>query len=208
MNPSPEPGLSKGVMMIAAYRAARLGQRPRLPTSLPQFRTPVPEGQVPEDPRPAEPGQPSPTTPATGLAPEMKDTPSIFANLVNSGVAEISTGIVTKRADLEAADDHPPSTAEAQLPTDYPEPAVPEAADVVLHDPPLAEIGFGPGMLIRLSQLGLHTMSDLARSDATQLRAALGDISRLLDVEAWIGSARRIATWAQTPGQVVLASQA
>lgn len=59
-------------------------------------------------------------------------------------------------------------------------------------DPPLAEIGFGPGMLIRLSQIGLRTTSDLARADAAELRAALGDISRLVDVETWISHARHL----------------
>jgi hypothetical protein len=57
-------------------------------------------------------------------------------------------------------------------------------------DPPLAEIGLGPGMIIRLSQLGVHTRTDLAKADAAQLRDALGEISRLIDVESWIRHAR------------------
>ncbi len=61
------------------------------------------------------------------------------------------------------------------------------------HDPALAEIGIGPGMLMRLGQLGLKTRGDLARANAEQLRASLGDISRLIDVETWIASARRSA---------------
>jgi hypothetical protein len=60
------------------------------------------------------------------------------------------------------------------------------------YDPPLAEIGFGPGMVIRLGQLGLRTVSDLARADADQIRSDLGEISRLVDVDAWIRSARQI----------------
>ncbi|MEJ1975996.1 MAG: hypothetical protein WDN49_07685 [Acetobacteraceae bacterium] len=60
------------------------------------------------------------------------------------------------------------------------------------RDPPLSEMGFGPGMLIRLGQLGLYSVGDLARSDASELRAALGDISRLINVEAWINQAREI----------------
>ncbi len=57
-------------------------------------------------------------------------------------------------------------------------------------NPSLEEIGFGPGMRIRLGQLGLHTVGDLAAAEAARLRLALGEISRLVDVEAWIGSAR------------------
>jgi hypothetical protein len=68
-----------------------------------------------------------------------------------------------------------------------PEPPPPELPP----DPPLAEIGFGPGMLIRLSHLGVHTVGDLARADPAGLRQALGDISRLVDVETWINNARQ-----------------
>ena len=46
-------------------------------------------------------------------------------------------------------------------------------------------------MLIRLSQLGMHTIADLAGADAGTLRAELGEISRLVDVEAWILRARQ-----------------
>jgi hypothetical protein len=60
----------------------------------------------------------------------------------------------------------------------------------IMHRP-LAESGFGRGMVIRLGQLGLHTTGDLAQADVGQLRAALGDISRLVDVEGWIQDARR-----------------
>ncbi len=57
-------------------------------------------------------------------------------------------------------------------------------------NPSLEEIGFGPGMRIRLGQLGLRSVGDLAAADAARLRLALGEISRLIDVEAWIDSAR------------------
>ena len=67
----------------------------------------------------------------------------------------------------------------------------PATSPIRAYDPPLAEIGFGPGMLIRLSQLGLYTTGDLAQADAAHLRVALGDISRLVDVEAWIASAQQ-----------------
>jgi hypothetical protein len=35
-------------------------------------------------------------------------------------------------------------------------------------------------------------VSDLARADADQIRSDLGEISRLVDVDAWIRSARQI----------------
>lgn len=69
-----------------------------------------------------------------------------------------------------------------------PEPVARESAG---FDQSLGAMGFGPGMLIRLRQLGLRTASDLAGADASQLRSALGDISRLIDVEGWIRLARQ-----------------
>jgi predicted flap endonuclease-1-like 5' DNA nuclease len=92
----------------------------------------------------------------------------------------------TNEAPVEAAEQ------QAQSPQPGSAPA-PQAAAERAYDPPLAEIGFGPGMLIRLSQLGLHTTGDLAQADAGELRAALGDISRLVDVETWISNARQTA---------------
>jgi hypothetical protein len=83
----------------------------------------------------------------------------------------------------------PPAEEPPPAPADEP-PAEPTVASDQSYDPPLAEIGFGPGMLIRLSQLGLHTTADLAQANAGELRAALGDISRLVDVETWISNAR------------------
>jgi hypothetical protein len=65
---------------------------------------------------------------------------------------------------------------------------VPDAAEAPAL--PKLVVGFGPGMLLRLRQLGYRTPNDLADADPDALRAALGEISRLLDVEAWIESAR------------------
>jgi len=92
----------------------------------------------------------------------------------------------------------PPDASETAEPAPADEaidqPVVPEDSGAplprTLHRP-LAESGFGAGMVIRLGQLGLHTTGDLAQADVAQLRAALGDISRLVDVEGWIHNARR-----------------
>jgi predicted flap endonuclease-1-like 5' DNA nuclease len=51
--------------------------------------------------------------------------------------------------------------------------------------------GFGPGMVLRLHQLGYRSAADLAEADPARLREALGSISRLLDIETWIEIARR-----------------
>ncbi len=56
---------------------------------------------------------------------------------------------------------------------------------------PLSAIGFGPGMVIRFRQLGIKTAADLAASDPAALRTALGDITRLINVHAWIATAQK-----------------
>jgi hypothetical protein len=48
----------------------------------------------------------------------------------------------------------------------------------------------GPGMRLRLEQVGYGTDTALAAADPAALRASLGEISRLLNVEAWIAAAR------------------
>jgi hypothetical protein len=50
----------------------------------------------------------------------------------------------------------------------------------------------------RHGELGLYTTSDLAQADAGELRSALGHISRLVDVDAWIRSAQLTAGCAST----------
>ncbi len=67
---------------------------------------------------------------------------------------------------------------------------------------PKLVVGFGPGMLLRLRQLGYRTPDDLADADPDALRGALGEISRLLDVEAWIASARAARQAAQLVGHM------
>ena len=147
-----EPSQSKGRMLIAAYRAARLGQRSAMMSAR----------GVPLATPPAEPEAVlnAPATEPTAVA----DPPdSVFARLVSLG------------PDVEAPD-----------PLPSPEP-MPARADV-----PLAAMGFGPGMLIRLGQIGFRTANDLACANAADLRGALGEISRLIDVESWIAGAREL----------------
>jgi hypothetical protein len=174
---APPESPSKGKELIAAYRAARLSQRPVLRTSLHQShvarraaRIGAAAFQEAEAPAPAEPAAP----PAPAAAAESGDLASVFASLVNSSAAP--------EAAAEEEEAPPPENPDPPPVVDDPPPAA--------YDPPLAEIGFGPGMLIRLSQLGVHSTAELAHADPAVLRAALGDISRLVDVEAWIASAR------------------
>lgn len=182
--PPPMPP-STGKTMIAAYRAARLSQRSVLRSSLHQTHVARKAarcqglGVAMPDPDAAQAEIPAATP---EIPPHDAPPPaSVFASLVNFAVTE-------RPAEAEPAVAEPAAEA----------PPLPEPAPVAEapphdppYDPPLAEIGFGPGMLIRLSQLGLRTTGDLAHADAMELRAALGDISRLVDVEAWISSARR-----------------
>ncbi|HYZ21248.1 MAG TPA: hypothetical protein VE690_03730 [Rhodopila sp.] len=104
-------------------------------------------------------------------SPQAAPSGSVFASLVNSAASE------------------PQPVSRIAL---MPEPRVSSVAKhAASADLPLAAVGFGPGMLLRLGQLGLHTTGDLARADAELLRAELGGISRLVDVEAWIAQARQ-----------------
>lgn len=223
---------SKGMAMIASYRAARLSQRPVLRAGLRQSKIALRHGR---EGRPTQ-AEPAPQAPPAPLSPEAVASgeigaASVFAGLVSLAVAERESGAAAVEIQVALASPMtvtpPPAAAELQAARQIvsPEPAVLTTEDPVApnvsgatmaapetsapekpaekphgppHDPPLAEIGFGPGMLIRLSQLGLHTIGDLAGADAAQLRVSLGDISRLVDVETWVNSARQTAAGRQS----------
>lgn len=203
MSSRSEPPASKGMMMIAAYRRERLRQRPILHSSLRDSH----EARRLEREGAARPEPPAavrePTLPPEELHPaaaQPLQAGSVFASLANIAAEEVvpeaaaAIDEVPALADPPAADD--PGAAPVAASQDEPTaeadaPAAPTEPDSPEFDPPLAEIGFGPGMLIRMSQIGVRTTRQLATSDVGELRAALGDISRLVDVEAWIGSAKR-----------------
>ncbi len=105
-----------------------------------------------------------PNDPAEALSPEPS---SVFASIIG-GLA--SPGPV-------AAEVEPVTLSE----TDAPAMAV---ASIT---------ALGPGMLARLRLLGYERLSDLADAQPAELRDALGEISRLLNVEGWIAEARRLA---------------
>ena len=215
MSSRSEPPTSKGMMMIAAYRLERLRQRPILRSSLRsshEARRLEREGAAQPEP-PAAVHEPAlPPQDIHPAAAQPLQSGSVFAsysNIVAEDVAlEAATAIdeVSAPEDPPAADDLRAAPVEASVdePTaevDAPAAETPAKPDSPEFDPPLAEIGFGPGMLIRMSQIGVRTTRQLATADLGELRAALGDISRLVDVEAWIGSAkRRLAAGAEGEG--------
>jgi len=107
--------------------------------------------------------------------------------------------VAQEAASAPAAPEAPPAVQVAvdgpQAEAAVPSPAAPVAPP---SGPPLAAIGFGPGMIIRFGQLGIETAADLAASDPDALRTALGDITRLINVEMWIEAAKRACSGAVT----------
>jgi predicted flap endonuclease-1-like 5' DNA nuclease len=78
----------------------------------------------------------------------------------------------------------------------------PPAAPRGVAAPPLPGIEtvptLGPGIVWRLAQAGVHSMAELAASDAAAIRMKLGQIGRLVKVEDWIAYARAVVA-GQTP---------
>jgi len=199
---APIPGHNAGQTLVARYRAERLRQRPTLQVDLRAQRAALRQGRI--DRLAKVEAAPSLTTPeeyrhvtvadlpSGPAAPD--NEPSIFAKFVGDAPrhAEAAPGPVT---------DGPAEFLEAPVsvtPDPVAEPAVAPhpvnqrtVADAGAGDTALADIGFGPGMVLRFSQLGIANAADLARADAMNLRDSLGDISRLINVEFWIESARR-----------------
>lgn len=203
MSSRSDPPTSKGMMMIAAYRQERLRQRPILRSSLRESheaRRLEREGAAKPEPPAAAPEPALPPEERHPAAAQPLQTGSVFASYSHIMAEETAPEAAAAIDEVPApagppAEDAPgaaPVAASQDEPTaEADAPATPAMPDSPEFDPPLAEIGFGPGMLIRMSQIGVRTTRQLAHSDLGELRAALGDISRLVDVEAWIGSAKR-----------------
>jgi hypothetical protein len=94
--------------------------------------------------------------------------------------------------------DTPPAT---QAPTAAPMVA-PTSAAMAAADPEATcfaaaqewtTAALGPGMLERLRLLGYARLTDLAHAEPAALRHALGDVSRLLNIEGWIAAAAGLA---------------
>jgi hypothetical protein len=158
-----EPTRNAGQSLVAAFRAARIQSRPALQAELRAERAALRMERLQRLGR----GKPLPEAIAPVHAPPEDNLPA--PNGENSIFSQIIDG----------------AQAEAAKP-----PAAPETAEEksVL---PLSAIGFGPGMVIRFRQLGIETAADLAASDPASLRTALGDITRLINVDLWIATARK-----------------
>jgi predicted flap endonuclease-1-like 5' DNA nuclease len=182
--PPRSDGRNKGQSLVEAFRAARIAGRPALRTELRdnrltlrhertlRLRGAAHSATVEEAPRTA----PDVATPATSAEgpPSQEGSPSIFATYCGTMQAA-SSPIEPMAPELQT-----PPPAEETIET-----AVPE--DIL----PLSAIGFGPGMTIRMSQLGIETVSQLAVADREWLRTELGDLSQLVHVDVWIEAARK-----------------
>jgi predicted flap endonuclease-1-like 5' DNA nuclease len=133
------------------------------------------------DPPPSSPPRTAVKNPVAGFrAARIRKRPPLLAELRAERAALRRQRLNRLKTPPDAP--APPQTAleeQAPAPAEPPKP------------PPLSAIGFGPGMIIRLRQLGIETAADLAAADPAALRTALGDITRLINVHAWIATAQK-----------------
>jgi hypothetical protein len=113
----------------------------------------------------------------------MTEPGSVFAAMMGGLAAKSTPAVAAVRP--AAARLAPPTPAVALAPEPEPKIAPAPGASAIT--------ALGPGMLARLRLLGYERITDLAGADPSELRHALGDISRLLNVEGWIAEARRQA---------------
>lgn len=184
------PPRLKGQSMVEGFRAARAASRPTLRVELRAQRAVLLQERLKRlnraavaapDQRPPAPA-PEPASPAS-LPPDTGDAPvSVFA--AYCGAAE----------QAPAADDTVPGVPVPASCEDTAQHAAPAAHDAPPHAAetiPLSAIGFGPGMNLRLGQLGIGSANDLAQANPAWLRVQLGDLSELVNPDAWIESARK-----------------
>jgi hypothetical protein len=191
--------LNKGQGLVAAFRAARIAQRPALKTELRTGRAALRQERLSRIGRvepPAASGAPPQDAAevediAVAAKPELAPAPttgtSVFATFLDD--AEAPPNVVGVQAVQAPPEPAPPCDAAACDPA-------PEESAVPAPPIPLSSIGFGPGMMIRMSHLGIESVQELAAADPAWLRGALGDISRLINVELWIASARNACSQA------------
>lgn len=104
------------------------------------------------------------------------------------GVATVG---LSATAALEASDTEPSRQVAENADPEGASRERPEDRAVRRLHPPLP--GLGPGMLLRLRHLGIERIEQMADADAESLRRALGSVSRLVDVDAWIAAAKLAA---------------
>jgi hypothetical protein len=180
---------NKGQTLVETYRLERIAQRQALRTELHERRQALREGRAVllgaakpqsrpgQNAAPAEPSEtPKAASPEPAAAVDIGG--SIFAGFC---------GAVNEAAAMAAA------AAQAAAAPGGDDSNTPPASFKTEVDLPLSSIGFGPGMTLRMRQLGIQTVSELASSDPAWLRNALGEISQLINVDLWIANARKAA---------------
>lgn len=184
-NQTPNSKTPKGQTLVAGFRAARIAGKTTLHAEITGLRAALRAqrrarlGLDPAPPSPApditpEPAGPTPPPSSQAAAPQ--DGSSLFAQMINISSQERSPAPACETA----ATDTSATTSDAAI----------QAPEQPSSSPPVTAMGFGPGMAIRFRHIGIETIADLAATDAAELREALGDISRLINVDAWISSAR------------------
>jgi predicted flap endonuclease-1-like 5' DNA nuclease len=174
--------LARGRAALRTDRAATAAEATRLPRWRPS------RGKAAEVPLAAPPPPES-----EAQVPLPAERASVYASLLrDAGVGDPPAEAPEPEPEAAAAPAPEPALPEPALPEPaLPEPASPEAAAPTLDLSEIAELG--PGMRARLRLLGCLDIADLAQAEPEPLREALGEISRLLNVEAWIAEARRLA---------------
>jgi predicted flap endonuclease-1-like 5' DNA nuclease len=145
------------------------------------------------------------------VSPEPPVMPAVEAEPAPERVAVGTTDTLDTAGPADAADApeaEPPERGAAATEIPAPQPLQPAAAPVVhiVESPAMpapvsdataaqdlsAITELGPGMRLRLAQLGIRTPAQLAAVDPERLREDLGTISRMLRVERWIDAARAL----------------
>ena len=171
---------NKGQTLVDAFRAQRLSARPALRAELHGNRQILQRQRL--DGLGLGAREPAPAA-----------APSKIADLIIRSCGEPANSdadgsIFATYCDAAAAP--PPLTG--AVPPATPPPAENASVAPIMSEPmPLSVIGFGPGMTMRMGQLGIMCVADLAAADAGSLGAALGDLSELVHADLWIASARK-----------------
>jgi len=145
---------------------------------------PEPEPELaaaPPEPEPKPEHAAATPEPEPAAAPEPEQPPEPLDRLVSVLLPQIEQVTDALRAAVIGGIE-PPAASPQPEPEPMPVPAIAAMATVS------AELG--PGMRFRLEQVGYGSDAALAAADPAALRASLGEISRLLNVEAWIAAAR------------------
>lgn len=154
---------------LAEFRAARAARR----------KLPAPESPV----------EPSASASDSESAPNLNEAVAAFeADVPEAGVAEEAPERLDAPAEAAVPDAVEPSRPALETQS--------ADADVEGDDVPraLADLpGVGPGLIWLFEEAGVRSLGDLAAADPNVLRARLGVLGALLDLESWIALAKMAA---------------